>query len=207
MLKDYIRAYYKSWGSGLTGSASAPFFIYAIIAKGVPRYLSAAFALCAFLAASYLVWKREREAIVQLQGRPEVSLSITRIGTPQMGQHLFGLMNASESTATNVTLSPISEGNFIYRFDPIPSIVRSTANAYMDYHATTLAGTAIGAHNTDMVRVLGTGKALGSVLTYETKLEFSNFGDVSRWQSDYSLRFDFDAGAITCTPGACRKIR
>ena len=126
--------------------------------------------------------------------------------TADWEEYLFGLLNASEGTAIIVTLSPISDGNMIYRFDPIPSLVKSPAFTYLVYRATTLAGTPIGHHNTDMVRVLGIGKALGTVQLYETKLEFSNYGGESRWQVDYSLRVDFDAGSIACIPGTCRRF-
>ena len=208
MWKDFIRAFYSSWGSGVTGTASAPLFVIAFMANGVPRYISAAFAIVFLFVASYMVWAKERRYVIELRGRPEVSLRISRAGSQQIAEYLFGLLNASESTATNVTLSPISDRitNVLYEFDPIPSIVKGSAATYMDYHARTLAGTPIPPHNIDMVRVLGIGKALGTVQPYEIKLEFSNYGGESRWQVDYSLRFDFDAGVIACSPGACRKI-
>jgi len=206
MWKDFIRAFYSSWGSVVTGMASAPLFVVAFMTNGVPKYASATFAVICIFVASYMVWAKERRSLIELQGRPEVSLSILRVGTPQLGEHLFRLLNASESTATNVTLAPISTQSAIYRFDPIPSVVKSPAATTMNYRATTLAGTPIPPHNTDVVRVLGLGRAQGSEQIFDTKLEFSNFGGESRWQADYSLRFNFDAGVITCTPGACRKI-
>src|SRR6266851_3022773 len=61
-LKQFLMALYSTWGSGLTGSASAPLVILAFVLKeSWMRTTSATFAGLCFIAATFLVWKKERE--------------------------------------------------------------------------------------------------------------------------------------------------
>src|SRR5258708_18677232 len=101
MWKDFIRSYYSSWGSGVTGTASAPLFLAAFLTSGIPRIASALFAFGCFLSASYIVWAKERRSVLEketriteLHGRPEVSLTITRMGGKHDATYSFRLSNA-----------------------------------------------------------------------------------------------------------------
>ena len=63
MWKDFIRAFYSSWGSGVTGTASAPLFVIAFMTNGVPRYISAAFAIVFLFVASYMVMSQKKGVV------------------------------------------------------------------------------------------------------------------------------------------------
>jgi hypothetical protein len=211
MFWDFIRAFYSSWGKGVTGTASAPLFVAALFLNGVPRIISAALGFLCFLSASYLVWADERRRVVQVQGRPEVSLNILRMGNALDGEWFFRLTNSSDNTAMNVTLTPVTDGIVRYEFDSIPSIVKSPAPSNMNYRAIVplsppLPSIPLPGNNRDMVRVLGLGKA-GGTETYGTSLKFSNYGSDSTWQIEYLLECNFENNTMKCIAGACRKVR
>ena len=207
MLKDFIRAFYVSWGSGVTGTASAPLFAIAFFTNGIPRVLSVVLASLCFLSASYLIWVREKKRVVQLekevadlQGRPEVSLNILRMGGTLGGEWLFRLTNASDNTAINVSLTSVTDGSVRYEFDPIPSIVKSPASSNMSYHAivplaSPLPSIPLPGDSRDMVKILGLGKTVDTE-TYRTWLEFSNYANDSTWQIEYMLECDYEKGAL-----------
>lgn len=69
-LKQFLKALYSAWGSGLTGSASAPLVILTFVLKEPwMRTTSAAFAALCLIAATFLVWRREREHVEALEAR------------------------------------------------------------------------------------------------------------------------------------------
>jgi hypothetical protein len=55
----FLRAIYSQWGSGVTGTLSAPLFILAFITGGTPRIIAAVFAVLCLYVAAYLVWAKE----------------------------------------------------------------------------------------------------------------------------------------------------
>ena len=204
MWKDFFRAYYSSWGSGVTGTASAPLFVAAFLTSGVPRIASASFAFICFLSASYIVFSKERKRVIELTGRPEVSFTIMRLGGPVDGSFFFRFLNASESTATNVTLSAIRSGQALYEFHSLGSLVKSPAPTAMNYKGS-LNGNPFPAE-ADPQDILRVFSICGKQLIYETQLEFSNFDGGLRWQVDYRLKCDYESKTISCVPGKVRLI-
>jgi hypothetical protein len=71
MHSKFIRALYSEWGSGVTGTLSAPLFVAAFLTNGVPRLLCAVFATVCLYVAAYLVWAKERERALSLAARIE----------------------------------------------------------------------------------------------------------------------------------------
>lgn len=203
---DFVRAFYSSWGSGVTGTLSAPLFVVAFLTNGVPRIASAAFAVACLFVASYIVWAKERKRAQELEGRPEVSFTIQSVGGALYREWFFWFLNASDATAINVTLSPISAAGLKYEFDPVASLVKGPAATAMGYKGS-MGGAPIPSQsgNWDMLFMLSLGSE--RVPVYDVKLEFSNYGDVSRWQTDYRIECDYDAKTMACIAGACRKLR
>src|SRR5579862_5955256 len=216
-LGKYLRALLAKWVALITGGS-----ITAAIAvwehwKGtsVPAgTYSAILALFLFIA-SFLAWrKRDQEAtslatsLDQVRGRPEVSFTILPAGGELDRVWLFRFLNASESTAVNVTLSPIVQGDedVVYEFAPIPSLVKSPAPATMVYRVR-IGTVEIPRQqgNQDMLFMLTLGR--GGNKSYETKLEFSNYGEASRWQVDYRIDCNYENKTMTCVSGPCRKLR
>jgi hypothetical protein len=69
-LKQFLRALYSAWGSGLTGSASAPLVVLAFMLKEAwMKTTSATFAALCLVAATFLVWEREKEQVETLEAR------------------------------------------------------------------------------------------------------------------------------------------
>lgn len=57
---DFVKAIYSEWGSGVTGTLSAPLFVWAAVARsGVPRIAAGSLAVICLYVAAYRVWKRE----------------------------------------------------------------------------------------------------------------------------------------------------
>ena len=73
----FIRAIYSEWGSGVTGTLSAPFFVVALLTSGVPRIASALFAIGCFYYAAYRIWSRTDRELSEvktiLSGFPVIS--------------------------------------------------------------------------------------------------------------------------------------
>jgi hypothetical protein len=56
---SFTKAIYSEWGSGVTGSMSAPLFLWALFGSGVPRIATGLLAVLCLYVAAYRVWKRE----------------------------------------------------------------------------------------------------------------------------------------------------
>lgn len=60
-MREYLKAFYSEWGSGVTGSLSAPLFLFSLLVdRSAPRIAAAALAIICLYVASYRVWRRER---------------------------------------------------------------------------------------------------------------------------------------------------
>jgi hypothetical protein len=65
MIRDFLKAMFSEWASGVTGSLSAPFFIAALVWPEV-RYPAIALAVSALYVSTFLVWKKERQTSLDL---------------------------------------------------------------------------------------------------------------------------------------------
>lgn len=81
-MRDFIaffKAIYGEWGSGVTGSLSAPFAVAALVTTSQwLRYSFGAFALTLVIASVYQVWRREHRALedvsAKFKGLPRLRL-------------------------------------------------------------------------------------------------------------------------------------
>ncbi len=204
----FVKAIWKHWWALMSSAVFTLLGIYAA-ARHVSNdwFVAASLVIAPLLlvVAAYLAWRDEHEEVLGLQGRPEVSLGIVRIGGRLDGYYVFQLSNAAEDTAMNVSLSPITDGVVVYEFDSIPSIVKSPAPTSMTYHGKMAAGSQpqIAGHNSDMVAVLGLNRR--GAQSFKTALEFSNYTGTCRWQVEYFIDCDFDSKTMTCRAGAFSK--
>jgi hypothetical protein len=209
----FLRAIFSDWFSGVSGAVSVPLTIYSLLQKtALAKTIWAFSAIIAFLVACFRVWARERTRVVELHGRPEITIEIQTIGNMST-EYLVAMFNSSEHVATRITLSSLTteNGELLIMFVSVPSIIRKAVASYMDYYLADVdSGQSLRDPDGPPVELLealkfGSPEAT-AMTTYQLKLEFSNYGDEDRWQTDYVLECDFNEGEIRFVPGKCRKI-
>jgi hypothetical protein len=208
----YLQAFVGDWFAIISGGLSVPLTIYSLsqntpFAKGIWGSI----AVIGFLLAGYRIWGKERTRVLELHGRPELTIETIRIGGAMDGRYLFRLHNSSDNAATRVILSPITsqKGVLVAEFTMVASVIKSPVGADMGY-AIKVASTGkpvTGPGNDDLLQTFSLDMTpQGCLTSYPTHLEFSNYGDEDRWQMDYTLELLLEEKQILCVPGQCRKI-
>jgi hypothetical protein len=208
----FSRVVWADWGSRVSGVASVPFTIAALMAN--PMYgksIWIALAVLCVLLTAYQVWARERRHVVELHGRPEVLLATLQIGAQHGVEYLLRFNNASDNVATNVTLNSVqveeASGNVItVEFSPLSHLSRSPAPENMHY---VIRGTG-GISRRNLIEALGLDKRADLAKTphidYKILVGFSNYGGTDRWETQYTLECDLISKSIFCRPGSCTKV-
>lgn len=169
----------------------------------VLRYAPLTWTFLAFLAwgvTGYSVWRKERERVLALHGRPVVVVSIRVAGSPVDPHHLIGVTNASGDVATNVTISRVAiKGSVGLEFNSLPSLAQSPAPTWIDYTVTGLGVFT----SRELWHVF---EAL-NVDSFSTTLEFSNFGNSRRWGLQCKFYWDFVTKELRCSLGDVHPIQ
>lgn len=208
----FLRAIFGDWLTGISGGISVPLTIYSLF-QSTPfaKTIWAISAIVAFLSAGFRIWAKERTRVLELHGRPELTIETIRIGGAMDGRYLFRLHNSSDNAATRVILSPITsqKGVLVADFTMVASVIKTPVGADMGYAIKVASSgkpvTSPGSD--DLMQTFSLDMTPQDCMTsYPTRLEFSNYGDEDRWQMDYVLEFLLEEKQILCIPGQCRKL-
>jgi len=105
---QFVKALYSAWGSGITGTASAPLAIAALLVKDSTQKLAyGMFAGAFFLIANFLVWRTEREkrdALEQrLSGLPLIKLAPQGFYTQNRQLNIHEKLRDTDVTIRTIT--------------------------------------------------------------------------------------------------------
>jgi hypothetical protein len=136
----FLRAIYSQWGSGVTGSLSAPLFVVAFLTNGAPRSVCAAFAVFSLYMAAYLVWSKEEKEkqkfIEQIQGFPVIRIAPDGFHSDQFSFRCFVITQSGQQVQVGDAVnfyclrlrlvnSPVTPGK-----DSVAQGVRATITFY-----------------------------------------------------------------------------
>lgn len=199
----YAKEALSDWGSKVSGILSIPFTIFALIVAigllGDQSWWNSKWALFSWFSIAllawawtgYAVWRKERLNVIELHGRPQVTLKCRMMKKESDWYPHFSLMNHSETdAAVNVSLAGIREPGFDITFSRVDRIGRH--EEYVSYAI--LVGTK---KTEDFFLVTSTTQSLPTIL------EFSNYGEERTWQLHYTLEIDHDNKLVSCRAGTC----
>ncbi len=119
----------------MTGTLSAPLFIWGAFANGTPRYLLSSFAIICLFVAAGRVWHKENQRVAKIQGELEAERSVR--SAPDIGLTLgpekqLLLANRSEDKdAHNISLRSITTSTgYVLSAQPLPFLKRGATVPY-----------------------------------------------------------------------------
>ena len=211
-LSVFLQTVVTDWGTRITGIASLPATIIGMFADpAYAKVLWVAGGVTCALWTAYQVWSKERKRVIELHGRPEVLLESVDIPIARNSvMKTLQLTNPSAYPAMNVTLAAIRveerDGNSIeIEFLPLSEVAKEAKTVECVIHGTG------GLSRKDLLACLKLDRRVtlyGTLRgTFQTAVQFSNYGDANRWEIQYALECDFTAGLILCRPGICTNLR
>ena len=205
----FLRAIFSDWLSGISGGLSVPLTIYSLFQNSaLAKTIWAMSAIIAFLFAGYRIWVKERTRVVELHGRPELTINCLLTGSPVIGEYLIGLYNSSENVATDVSMSALTtDKGAVIEFSVVPAVLKAATATWMNYEMK-MGQTWVPAGN-NLIHVLKMTSTLPTgvkTASYPVSLSFSNYGQLDRWQTEFSVNCDFDRSTVSFVPGTCRKV-
>jgi hypothetical protein len=205
----FLRAIFSDWLSGVSGGLSVPLTIYSLFQNSaLAKTLWAISAIIAFLFAVYRIWSKERTRVVELHGRPELTINCLLTGSAVNGEYLIGLYNSNDNVATNVSMSNLTtDKGAVIEFSVVATVLKAATATWMDYKMKLGQTPVPGGNNLIHVLKLSTTLQTGQrSASYPVSLSFSNYGQLDRWETDFSVNCDFNQYTVSFVPGACRKL-
>jgi hypothetical protein len=131
---QFLKRIYSEWGSGVTGTLSAPLFIASFALSGLPRYILAGFAvLCIYIAAAR-VWRVEYDKRIVAESRLHVDTNgpvlVVELPEPKLhkifgDEHVILLRNIGHRAATRVYIASVEAGPYRFVFTEINAIAQA----------------------------------------------------------------------------------
>jgi hypothetical protein len=211
-LSVFLQVVFADWRSRVTGIAFLPATVIGMfVVPAYPKVLLVLGSVACALCTAYQVWSKERKRVIELHGRPEVLLESVDIPiAANATRKALQFTNPSAYPAMNITIANIRveerDGNPIeIEFQPVSHLAKDAKT--VEY---AIRGTGV-LSRMDLLTCLKLDRRVtlyGTLRgTFQTTVEFSNYGNAKRWEIQYALECDFTAGRIFCHPGTCRSLR
>jgi hypothetical protein len=122
----FFRAIYSEWGSGVTGSLSAPFAVAALVTESRwLKYSFGAFALALVIASVYQVWRREHLTLEEVRQKfkslPRLRLTPENVRVEIRQITYFQMINGQRVTNQGEPLLYCCVQGYITNDPPVPT--------------------------------------------------------------------------------------